>query len=336
MIPNKIIISRTDSIGDVVLTLPLAGFLKSRFPDCELIFLGRNYTRDVVLRSENINKFISWDEVKDAEESQKIDFFKNENADLIIHVFPDREIARSAAKAKIKYRIGSTGRIYHYWYSNKLVPLSRKNSELHEAQLNFKLLKPLIGKVEIPELEEIYKFYNFQNNKAKDEKHLALLDPKKFNIILHPKSKGSAREWPLENYTALVNLLPANRFKIFITGTADEGKLIEVFLEENEKKITDLTGRFTLKELIEFIGMADGLVAASTGPLHLAAALNRLAIGIYPPIRPMHPGRWAPIGPNAHYIVKDKSCDDCKKSVHCQCINDISPLKVFNLIQKNA
>jgi ADP-heptose:LPS heptosyltransferase len=121
--PKKIIISRTDSIGDVVLTLPLAGFLKSRFPQCELIFLGRNYTRDVVLLSDNIDKFISWDEVKDAGAFQKVNFFKKENADIIIHVFPDQEIARSAAQAKIQYRIGSTGRLYHYRYCNKLVPL---------------------------------------------------------------------------------------------------------------------------------------------------------------------------------------------------------------------
>ena len=29
-----------------------------------------------------------------------------------------------------------------------------------------------------------------------------LLDPQRFNLILHPKSRGSAREWGLENFTA--------------------------------------------------------------------------------------------------------------------------------------
>lgn len=334
--PKKIILSRTDSIGDVVLTLPLAGALKEQFPDCELVFLGRNYTGEVVALSKHIDKFISWDDVADSNEAQKIDFLKKENADAIVHVFPKPEIALISAKAKIPLRIGSTGRLYHYRYCNKLVPLSRKKSTLHEAQLNFKLLKPLTGLAKTPSLEEIQVYYGFPVETKSDEKWKNLLDEKKFNLILHPKSKGSAREWPLGNYSGLIKLLPGERFKIFVTGTAEEGELIKGFLKENKAWIIDLTGKFTLKELIGFIGSADGLVAASTGPLHLAAALGKLAVGIYPPIRPMDPGRWAPIGQNAHFLVKEKECNDCRKSLNCQCMNEISPQKVLNLILKNA
>jgi len=79
----------------------------------------------------------------------------------------------------------------------------------------------------------------------------------------------------------------------------------------------------SLPEFITFIGKADGLVAASTGPLHLAAALGRIAIGIYPPIRPMHPGRWAPIGQNASFLVVEKDCSDCRKNMNCLCMKAI-------------
>lgn len=334
--PKKIIISRTDAIGDVVLTLPMAGLLKRQFPGCELVFLGRNYTRDVVALSQNIDKFLSWDEVKEASESEKANFLKKENADAIIHVFPIQEIAKASAKAKIPYRIGSTGRLYHYRYCNKLVPLSRKNSSLHEAQLNFKLLNPFFDSEEIPPLIEIQNYYGIKNEKNSKESFKNILDTQKFNLIIHPKSKGSAREWPLENYSDLINLLPENRFKIFVTGTSEEGELIRDFLNENKEDVIDLTGKFTLNELIEFIGQADGLVAASTGPLHLAAALGRLAVGIYPPIRPMDPVRWAPIGKNAHFLVKNKICSDCRKTLICHCINEISPKLVVDLISENA
>lgn len=336
MSSKRIIISRTDSIGDVILTLPVAGFLKTIFPTAELIFLGRNYTRDVVALSTNIDHFVSWDEVENHDVLKQINFLKEIKADTILHIFPKYEIARAAYKAKILNRIGSTGRIYHYRYCNKLVKLSRKNSSLHEAQLNFKLLKPLIGKVEIPTLEEIQKYYGFQKKSLKDDKIAALLDQNKFNIILHPKSKGSAREWPLNNYSDLINLLPEEHFKIFITGTNDEGKLMQKFLAENKTRITDLTGKFSLKELIAFIAAADGLLAASTGPLHLAAAMGKITVGIYPSIQPMDPGRWAPVGKNAHFLVKDKKCSDCRNSLNCHCINEISPQQVSDLIIKNV
>jgi len=73
-------------------------------------------------------------------------------------------------------------------------------------------------------------------------------------------------------------------------------------------------------------------VAASTGPLHLAAALGIKAIGIYPPIRPMHPERWAPIGEKATFLVKDKECDECRKQGPCHCMQEILPDKILKQI----
>jgi len=45
---KRIIISRTDNLGDVILTLPMAGILKQRFPDSTIIFLGKKYTKPLV------------------------------------------------------------------------------------------------------------------------------------------------------------------------------------------------------------------------------------------------------------------------------------------------
>lgn len=333
---KRIVISRTDSIGDVVLTLPLAASLKELFPGCKIIFLGRDYTRAIVRLCSHVDDFKSWDEAKNKNKQDQLSWFKKLNADTIIHVFPNRDIARLAKAAGIPIRIGSSGRLYHYFTCNEIVPLSRKKSDLHESQLNFKLLKPFDKKFTNLSLEQVNEKYGFkiaENNNSNLEN---LIDRNKFNLVLHPKSKGSAREWPLEYYSELIDLLDTEKIKVFVTGTKDEGHLMKGFLEENKHKITNLTGRFSLEELTSFINICDGLVAASTGPLHIAAALGKLAVGIYPPIRPMHPGRWSPVGKNAHYLVADKDCSDCRKSLSCHCMGDIAPRQVFDLILKNV
>ena len=56
----RILISRTDSIGDVVLTLPVAGILKQTFPGCTIIFLGREYTRAVIEACDHVDQFVAW------------------------------------------------------------------------------------------------------------------------------------------------------------------------------------------------------------------------------------------------------------------------------------
>jgi len=100
------------------------------------------------------------------------------------------------------------------------------------------------------------------------------------------------------------------------------------FLQEHENRITDMTGKLTLEKLINFINSCDGIVAASTGPLHIAAALGKRAIGIYAPMRPIFPQRWAPVGINSDYLVLDKECNDCRHSTDCACIRSIRPEEV--------
>jgi ADP-heptose:LPS heptosyltransferase len=67
--------------------------------------------------------------------------------------------------------------------------------------------------------------------------------------------------------------------------------------------------------------------------LHLAAALGKYALGIYPPIRPLYPKRWAPLGKNADYIVINKTCNNCRNNPSiCHCINEISAAQVAEKI----
>ncbi len=321
-----ILLSRTDSIGDVVLTLPLTGLLKEKYPDCKITFLGRTYTRAIIELSRHVDRFENWDDYEKLPAHEHTKKIRALQANWIVHVFPNPKIAAVAKKAGIKNRVGTSYRTFHWFTCNRLISFSRRKSDLHEAQLNCKLLAPL--DIEVPELQTLGSCYGFKNPTEGREKILPLLDIKKKNIVLHPKSKGSAREWGTGNFDRLIELLPADKFRIFISGTQEEAGQMKELLEKHKEKIVDITGRFTLPEFITFLSLSDGIVAASTGPLHIAAALGRTAIGIYPPIKPMHPGRWAPIGENVQVLIKEGTCNDCHKSRDCHCMREITPEQV--------
>jgi heptosyltransferase III len=350
---KRIIISRTDNLGDVILTLPMAGILKQYFPDSTIIFLGKKYTKPLIDACEFVDEFADWDEIKlmldagcwmlDNEKFQ---------ADVILHVFPVKDIQKLAKAAKIPLRIGTSHRWYSWLYCNKLVHYSRKRSNLHEAQLNLKLLEPLgitkeFSLSEIPSFYGLTKLTSFPVDELTSSRAHELTSPPAhqlisssthqllhsenagvFNLILHPKSKGSAREWGLDNFSKLITLLPEDKFKISVTGTKEEGALMKDFLYQHRNRVTDMTGKLSLVELLSFINSCDGLVAASTGPLHIAAALGKRAIGIYAPMRPIFPQRWAPLGKNATYLVLDKKCNACRRSGDCECIRAITPEQV--------
>ena len=322
-----ILISRTDSIGDVVLTLPMAGVLKQLYPDSKVIFLGKTYTEPIVKCCSYIDKFLNWDTISKCNLDKQLELIKQENIDIFIHVFPSKEIASLAKKAEIPIRIGTSHRVYNWLYCNKRIKFSRKNSDLHEAQLNIKLIECLGAKTYY-NIDELNKNIGIISNNI-DTPADGLIDINKFNLILHPKSKGSAREWGEDNFNRLISLLPEDKFNIFITGTKQEGDLIrESIIEKNKDRIHDITGLFSLEEFISFIDKTDGLIAASTGPLHIASVLGKNALGLYPPIRPMHPGRWKPIGANTKVFCKEKECSQCRKENKCECMQSITPEEV--------
>jgi ADP-heptose:LPS heptosyltransferase len=317
--PKHILISRTDKIGDVILTLPLAGVLNKAFPTVKISFLGNSYTKNIVENSNYIKKFYDWDQMKE----NPVEDLRSIQADVIIHVYPNRKIARAAKQAGIPLRIGTSHRIFHWWTCNKLVNLGRRNSPLHEAQLNLKLLAPLNRETDFS-LHQIPDHYGWKKEPVK--KFDQYLQKEKFNLILHTKSRGSAREWPLKNFLELAQSLSGNSVNILISGTKEEGKMIasdcpEIFALP---QVQDITGKLSLEEFIELIKQSDGLVACSTGPLHIAAASGIHTLGLYPPIKPMHPGRWAPLGAKASYIVKQIECNDCRKTGNCKCLYNIS------------
>ena len=318
-----ILLSRIDSIGDVVLTLPMAGILKKKYPGCRISFLGRSYTRAVIELSQHVDTFENWDDYEKIPLSKQVQKLRNLQVDWFIHVFPNKKIAVLAKKTGIKNRVGTSHRTFHWLTCNRPISFSRRNSDLHEAQLNCKLLKPL--NIEAPDLKLLEKSYGFKKPSEGLVKIKSLLDSKKINLVLHPKSRGSAREWGLENFSRLIDLLSDDKFKIFISGTANEARLMKELLEKHKNKIVDITSQFSLPEFITFLSLADGIIAASTGPLHIAAALGRNVIGIYPPIKPMYPGRWAPIGEKVQVLVKEGDCNDCRKTMDCHCMKEITP-----------
>lgn len=329
--PDNIILSRTDSIGDVVLTLPVAKVLKDHFPTIKIALLGREYTRQVAEACVHIDQFIEYREF--LQHPVKI---AGELPQCIVHVLPERQVATRAKKLRIPLRIGTTNRLYHWKTCNRLVRLSRKNSPLHEAQLNLRLLEPL-GIAQNFQLEEIGQWYGLEPLPVLPEHVAALVQKDRYNLILHPRSRGSAREWGLPNFIQLIHSLDPQVYRIFISGTKEEQKSLSALFEAVGNQVTDLTGRLTLTELISFIAHCDGLVACSTGPLHLAAALGKDALGIYAPLHSIHPGRWKPVGPKAQVFVVNRACADCKgMKAPCHCIEEVSWRSILDELDRRS
>jgi len=331
---KTILLSRVDNLGDAILLLPAAGILKKYYPASRLLFLGQSYQREIVELCQHFDGFLDWDEVKDECATRQAEFLTEQQIDVIVHVKPRRAIANAAKMAKIPHRIGSVERIYHFLSCNHIQFQRRKHSKLHEAQMNVRLLAPLLKRVDYS-MEELESFLGFDKIDHSLELTERYLSKDKFNLVLHPLSHGHAKEWPVDNFLTLIRLLPPERYNILITGTEKEGDaLCEGLLSHSQEGVHDLTGQLSLTEFMSLISQVDGLVAASTGPLHIAAALNVHTLGLYVQRWQLRPERYGPIGKHASVMVYDEHCPTCLADKDCNCINLITPERVADKVSE--
>jgi ADP-heptose:LPS heptosyltransferase len=154
------------------------------------------------------------------------------------------------------------------------------------------------------------------------------LSKKYKTIAIHPGMSGSALNWPEQHYIALGRQL-VRRYNILITGGPGEEALVDrVYqgISKNQSHVPDqpmfskFLGVKGLEEMIAIIDQCDGLVAASTGPMHLAVALGKKVITVFSPIRVQSAVRWGPYGVSCGSnlgVSPDNQCSILVPDVNC-------------------
>lgn len=292
------------NLGDVVATLPIAGVIKQACPTAQVVFIGRRYAEPVVRASRYVDEFLDSEAVlADAA------VLAAAKIDILVNPFPHREIAEAAYRAKVPVRIGNLMRGKYVRWCNRFVMYAKQGTGLHEAQLNLRDLRAL-GLHLTPGLGELAALAGVDRLPPLDPGHRALLDPARFKLLLHAKSQGNGREWPAENYLQLARSLHDQPVQVLLTGTAADGEKLQAACPEllQLPNVLPTFGRFTLPQFLAVIAASDGLIAAGTGPVHLAAVLGRHALGIYPARRGIQASRWAPLGPRGEALQAVETC----------------------------
>ena len=62
---KRILISKTNQIGDVIFALPLTSAIKKIYPTAQIIFLGREYTRALIEHYPDVDEFVDWQAVSE-------------------------------------------------------------------------------------------------------------------------------------------------------------------------------------------------------------------------------------------------------------------------------
>jgi heptosyltransferase-2 len=325
---KRILVVRTDRVGDVVLTLPMLPFLKRCCPNVHIAMLLRKYTAELVEGNPYVDEIILYDDGKGLIPlKEMLQTLRAKEFDAAIVVYPAPRLAWLMFRARIPIRIGS-GYRYYSFLLNRRVYEHRKDAKRHELEYNLNLLRELNcsagGK------PEFSLYLSPQAESVVGTLFTSLgIDTHREVVILHPGTGGSAKEWPAAFFGRLAGRLHAERgAQIIVTGRrGEERKVAEVLLGTQGKGIP-LVDRLSLKELAVLIKRASLFVSNSTGPMHIAAAVGTPVVSLFPQIPAMSAARWGPYATAKRVLTPNRpvNCSECmyKKDIPCACMMSIS------------
>ena len=328
---RRILVARTDGLGDVIVTLPIAMMLKERLPNVEISFLVTPYTAPIVQRIGVVDEVLTITQMR-----RGLHLFKIYKPDAVIFAKPDFRLALEAVLARIDVRVGTGYR----WYSGlftRWVYEHRRTGAKHEAQYGVNLLTPILDgdfHVTMPRLPVS------SPGLMEARRRLGECGIVGDYVVIHPGSRGSALMYEPELYAAVADELLADRpdLSIVVTaGPAEEelaGRVVDAVRSSGRIAVVDA---ISLDGLSELLRGAQGFLGSSSGPAHLAALVGTPVVARYPGLPPMWPARWKPLGDHVTTLVPhpdEPFCALCgKKHQPENCVKRISTKRVVEACQ---
>ena len=305
---KRILVSRTDKIGDLVLSIPSFFMLKKMYPNAELVVIVRKYNVDIVKNLPYIDRIVIIDEYSKAELLEKIAYFK---ADVFIALYNDSYIASLARASKAKIKIGPISKLSSFFTYNKGVLQKRSLSLKNEGQYNLDLVTKIDRKRFAILYELNTKLILTDENKKVADVYFKENSIEGKTLVVNPFIGGSAKNITDEQYISILKKVKEKMpdLNIIITSyTTDEERTEKLCKDIGKDKIFAFSNGASILNTASIIDRADVYFGASTGPTHIAGALGKKIVAIYPHKKTQSPTRWGVLGnSNVRYIIPDEN-----------------------------
>jgi heptosyltransferase II len=337
---KKILLARTDRLGDLVLTTPAIKAVRQAYPQAHIAMIVRPYAEDIVRGNPYLDEVILYDKYARHRSFWATFRFAMEirrrHFDRAIIFHPTNRMHIVAYIADIPRRIGYDNKL-KFLLTDKIRNLKHLGTK-HERDYTLDMLKSLGIESNEKEL-----FIPIDDGSASMVEGMIAGSGIKRNerfIVMHPGASCASKIWPSERFAKLADILiDKHHVKIVIVGGKDEK---DMFCAEAVGKFMNnsavfLTGKLTIRMLAALIKKAVLFISNDSGPVHIAAAVDTPVIDIFARAQPgLGPLRWGPLGPRDIVIHKDAGCGqtclahNCRKSFAC--IRAISVDDVYNAV----
>jgi len=325
--PEKILIVKPSSLGDVVHSLPFLNVAKTCFPKAEIHWVIAKGLEKLLEGNPLIDKLFiihkdTWKKITHAQRTVKeiktlLKELKKEKYDLVIDLqgLLRSGIITKATRAHIRIGFQEAREGSRLFYTHKV----KGGKDIHAVDRYLKIAAYLgcdISDVRFP----------------LPARSISSLDPSLFSedyAVIIPGARWKTKVWPAEKFGKLASKLS---LKTVIVGSKSEIEAADTIVSLSQDRSISVAGKTDLKELVEVIRHAQFVVSNDSGPMHIAAALN---IPVFAIFGPTDQTRTGPYGKGHTIIREDVTCAPCFKKTcnDMKCMNDLSVEKVYQLFR---
>lgn len=319
---KRILVIRTDRLGDVLLNVPAVRALRQRFPESHISIMVQPKLKELVSGNPDIDEVIPYDK----NGSQKgwlktlglIWLLRRKRFDISVTLNPAKRSNIITFLAGIPIRVGYD-RKWGFLLTHKIKDEKYKG-EKHEIEYNLDLVRNTLGAdtkdtslfVPITEDDELYVSNLLQEQGVPSNEKL---------IAIHPWSSCPSKIWPIQRYIQVANILKET-YGINVAVVGEQQYANSLYLQ-NATGIINLCGKLTLRQLAALFKHSNCLISNDSGPVHIACAVGTSCVVIFGRVLSgVSHKRWGPYG-NGHIVLqKDAGCaicepQDCKYGYKC-------------------
>lgn len=309
---QRILVVRNDKLGDFMLAWPSFAMLKASLPEAKIVALVPSYTAPLAKACPWLDDIVV-DVGKGASAHDKdrlVEIIKAQQFDASINLFSDYHNASLVRQAHIPYRLAPATKWVQILYNHRLKQ-RRSQSAKPEYEYNLDLIRHFLHNQGQEVVEPKAPYLSFSEAEVTEQREALArklhLNARKKWCFVHAGSGGSANNLSLAQYAELINALLKAYVNVDVVLTAGpneaaQAEALHDLLVDGSRAVvySDNNG---LVDFAQSIACADLFIAGSTGPLHLAAALDVPTIGFFPSKRSSTPLRWRPINSEGRHLA---------------------------------
>ena len=327
---NRILVLRTDRMGDLILSTPLLAAIRAGGGNRNITVCAPPYALPVLEGNPDVDDTIPWrdDLRRMARELRR----KRFDAGILLN--PGFRSCMALLLAGIPFRTGPLSRPPSFLFLNAGLRQKRSSSPLHQSEQDGAFARLVIGG-RSPALENP-RIRITEEERKRGGEILRRVGAKSTGPIagIHPGSGRSALRWPGRFYGEVGKRFAERGWAVVITGGRGEQEMAERMAGAIGDGAVSAAGDFPLRAFFGLLSHLDLFVAPSTGPLHAAAALGVPVASPYSPLPSHRPARWGPRTEKAAVLVPPVECPAKLRCIeercpHHPCMERIEPDPLF-------